>query len=518
VIHPDTGDWAILTHDRSHGYPSNVAWSPDSTRIYYGRIDGSPRGVFSVPALGGSERLVLDDAASPEVLPDGSLLVARISPDSKYQLYRFWPETGRIDSHPALLFGSDWQTTPAFKDGKEAVLWGASTEQQDSKNHLYVLDLNTKKTRRITSNFDLDLFGAGLPKLAVSRDDRFILVAGQSGDLQEIVEIPRNGGDARTLISTANGIGGIDAGADGSVYLDQGSRPFEILQLASPSAVPEQIIHIEAPTPDFPSPPIADGRIIVQAVVGGRSHLLLGKPSTDPQPFIQTAEETSEPIALVGSDEIAFVIGLRQIAIASITDGRILRRLTKVDGSKVWTMAASPDGKTLYYTAGNHLWAIPAEDGEPRMIGQADSVAVDPHGKYLVTERREKGVTSLTRIPLDGRAETPLSFPGVRLVYFITPNAIRADGAILMPLAVGSFNWALGPSSSGYRKSGQVADWPVIRRSQCRLSSRWPDSRSRLRLQRHALAFPAAGAGAISRTGFENGCHHRGTEITPRMV
>ncbi|HEY2385069.1 MAG TPA: protein kinase [Terriglobia bacterium] len=461
VIHPDSGDWTILTHDRSHGYPTNVAWSPDSTRIYYGRIDGSPRGVFSVPALGGSERLVLDDAANPEVLPDGSLLVARINPSRHYQLYRFWPETGRVDSYPAMLVGSDSQTTPAFKDGKEALFWGIAADQPDSKNHLYTVDLNTKTTRRIMSNIDLDMFSGFVPKLAVSKDDRFILVAGQAGDLQEIIEIPRTGGDARTLISTTNFTSAIDAGPDGSIYLDQLSRPFEMLQLASASAVPEQIVHIDAPTPDFTPPPIADGRVIVQAVVGGRGRLLLGKPGTDLQPFIQTSEETSGPIALAGTDAIAFVIGSgasRQIAIASIADGRILRRLTKVDGSKVSTLAASADGKALYYTIGDHLWTMPAEDGEPRMMGEAGSVGVDPHGKYLVVERSDKEGIRLVRMPLDGGAETPLSFPGVRLVYFLTPNAIRADGAILMPLAVGSFNWAAGLL---HPESGKVDKLPI---------------------------------------------------------
>lgn len=447
IIHPESGDWTILTHDRSHGYPSNITWSADSSRIYYGRLDAGPRGVFSVPALGGSERLVLDDATSPELLPDGSLLVARNSPSHQFQLYRFWPETGRIDAYPALLVGSDWQTTPAFKDGKEALFWGAATDQPDSKTHLYAVDLNTKKTRRITSNFDLDVFSGFVPGLAVSADDRFILVAGQSGDLHEVVEIPRNGGNARTLISSTNDTEGLDAGPDGSIYVGQGSRPFEMLQLASQAAVPEQVIHIDAPTPEFAPPPIADGRIMIQAVVGGRNRLLLGKPGTDPQPFIQTAEETSAPIALIGSDEVAFVIGSgtsRQVAVASIDDGRILRRLTKVDASKVTTIAASPDGKTLYYTAGDQLWSMQEEDGEPRMIGQTLSIAVDPLGKYLIVERREKEGIRLVRLLLDGKAETPLFFPGVRLVYSMTPNAVRADGAILMPLAVGSFNWALG--------------------------------------------------------------------------
>src|SRR5262249_868664 len=73
VTTPESGDWTVLTHDRTRGYLSNVAWSRDGTKIYYGRIDDVPRGIFAVPALGGEEHLVLEDAQSPEALPDGSL-------------------------------------------------------------------------------------------------------------------------------------------------------------------------------------------------------------------------------------------------------------------------------------------------------------------------------------------------------------------------------------------------------------------------------------------------------------
>ena len=47
-------------------------------------------------------------------------------------------------------------------------------------------------------------------------------------------------------------------------------------------------------------------------------------------------------------------------------DGRIVRRLKGVEGSEVGDLAASPDGKTLYYVASRSVWAIPATDGQPR--------------------------------------------------------------------------------------------------------------------------------------------------------
>ncbi|MSV30546.1 MAG: hypothetical protein EXQ52_17655 [Bryobacterales bacterium] len=56
-----------------------------------------------MPVLGGERRLVLEGAAVPEALPDGSLLVVRFNTGHHYQLHRFWPETGRVEALPVIL-------------------------------------------------------------------------------------------------------------------------------------------------------------------------------------------------------------------------------------------------------------------------------------------------------------------------------------------------------------------------------------------------------------------------------
>jgi hypothetical protein len=74
--------------------------SPDGSLIYYDRATDVPLGVYSVPVLGGEEHLVLENATSPEALPDGSLLVSRVNARREGQVYRFWPETGRLKEFP----------------------------------------------------------------------------------------------------------------------------------------------------------------------------------------------------------------------------------------------------------------------------------------------------------------------------------------------------------------------------------------------------------------------------------
>jgi hypothetical protein len=92
VMKPESGNWPILTRDRDHGPIGVHSWSADGTLIYYDRYTDVPLGIFSVPVLGGEERLVVENAFAPEALPDGSLLLIKLNAERKYKLHRFWPE------------------------------------------------------------------------------------------------------------------------------------------------------------------------------------------------------------------------------------------------------------------------------------------------------------------------------------------------------------------------------------------------------------------------------------------
>src|SRR5206468_7835737 len=79
VMKPETGNWSILTHDRTHDSANYVSWSPDGGTIYYDRFGDIARGVYSVPVLGGSERLILENARLADAAADGSLLVVKMN-------------------------------------------------------------------------------------------------------------------------------------------------------------------------------------------------------------------------------------------------------------------------------------------------------------------------------------------------------------------------------------------------------------------------------------------------------
>ena len=71
-----------------------ISWSPDGSLLYYDRVTDVPRGIFSVPVLGGQEHLVVENASWPEVLRDGSMLIFRLNAQREAQMFRFWPRTG----------------------------------------------------------------------------------------------------------------------------------------------------------------------------------------------------------------------------------------------------------------------------------------------------------------------------------------------------------------------------------------------------------------------------------------
>ncbi len=89
-----------------------------------------PRGVYSVPVLGGEEQLVLEDAMLPEALLDGSLIVAGFNEQHDLELFHFLPETGRLNPLPMQVdLGSFIPQVRAFPDGREALVLGGPMGQ-----------------------------------------------------------------------------------------------------------------------------------------------------------------------------------------------------------------------------------------------------------------------------------------------------------------------------------------------------------------------------------------------------
>ncbi len=449
VMKPGTGDWIVLTHDRSHGTILNMSWSRDGTKIYYDRSNA----VYSIPALGGDERLILEGVTTPEALPDGSLLVARIESDRNVQLHHYWPDTARLDPvGPRFLASGPSQQPRAFPDGKEAVILALPLEDAASNPlmGLYAIDLGSGRTRRVAPEVSFAPGSEPYMPLAVMRDGRSILVDLRAGDLHQVAAVPRDGdGPPRVLLTLTTVSWYMDAGPDGSVYLDQCDRAVELLRVAPSGGAPETIARSTG-APSFTMNPIQlpDGRVLLSSVVSGRSKLLVAWPGKDAVPFVETSEETSGPVTLVEEQSVAFFVGAQSrstLAIATL-DGRIVRRFAATKLSGIQSIAASLDGKTLYYADAGAIWAVPVQEGEPRKLREGDGVAVDPATGDLIVQLNEKSGTRLLKLPAVGGQAREISIHGGHGLapLPISGRIVRADGMIVITLSP-SDSWFWGP-------------------------------------------------------------------------
>jgi hypothetical protein len=355
----------------------------------------------------------------------------------------------------------------AFRDGRDAVFFGQTNEQakSDAAPHLYILNLASGKTRRLAPNLEIrqgeqdSLFA-----LAVSSDDQSVLIDLKLGDLHRITSIPRNGpGPSHTLLTLTSRVWFMDVGKDGDLYIDQVHRPVEALRFATSGGKGESLAATENPNRQ-PAIQLPDGRVVLGSMVAGRSRLLVAKPGGEVAPFIQTNEETSPPICLVGEDRIAFRLGSpahAAIALASITDGRIVRRLNGIAPGDINDLSAAPNGKTLYYSDSQSVWAVPVAGGQPRRIGPGYSVAPDPNGKDLIVLAIGKEGVKLFKVPVAGGVEQPILVQGpLRVAQTpLNPNAVAKDGQVVLS-STSPDKWFYGAATLDPR-SGKLTRIPV---------------------------------------------------------
>ena len=437
LMKPESGNWSTLTHSRERGYINEIAWSGDGALIYYDRSTDAPQGIYSVPVLGGEERLVLENAAYPEVLPDGSLLVIKLNEQRKSQLFRFFPETGRLQALSIVTSGTNtYVGTRAFPDGKEAAVLGAPLGQEAQGWRLLAVDLGTGASRPLKPASQKDFIPHSL---AVTPDGKSILASTSAGSLTQIVSIPRSGRlPAQTLFTLANGVSYLDAGRDGrSVYASVSDRPAELARF-SPAGEHAEKIGSFALVDDYVIGMLPDGRVVVPARVAGHARLMAVEKGKDPVPLVNTTEETAAPLAIAGPREIAFVIGpnpRQTIAFAETATGRVTRRISPSKG-EILSLASSPDGKMLYYAAGGSIWSIPSSGGESKTIRAGESATMDPSGRSLVVSVTESSKMRLFRVSLAGGAEQEI-LPDGSIPFDpwpLSPAALSTDGRLLLPL------------------------------------------------------------------------------------
>jgi hypothetical protein len=431
VMKPSSGDWTVLTHRAESGSVYKVCWSRDGEKIYFDRVSDVPIGIFSSPPLGGQERPVLEDAQGPEALPDGSLLVVKRDAARNFQVHRFRPDTGGLVPVGPAVAAEGALTVRAFPDGKSAVFWGRLAGAADQARRVYLLDLSTGKASAFAPQLPLT------PPLAIAADGGSVLAFVSFGDLQQAISVSRDGQQGRILFPVTGKPWGMDAGGDGTLFVSTMDNPAELLRFSAMGGVPDHLVTIAG---NLLTSPVAlpDGGMLIPNQVLGRRRLLISAPDGQLRQFLDLAEQATPPAALVGDSLVAFLSGgVGQpplITLATTAEGRIVRRLEATRGIVPQSLAASPDGRTIYYVSAGSLFAIGVEGGEPRKLRPANGVAVDASTApaSLVVQVNELDAVRLYRVPLDGGSQLPILHANpLRLAPIpITAAAVGRDGRI----------------------------------------------------------------------------------------
>jgi eukaryotic-like serine/threonine-protein kinase len=470
VMKPESGNYAILSRDRTHGYVWQVSWSSDGTLLYYDRQADGPKGIFSVPALGGEQRLVLPDAGSPKTASDGTLLVNRLNANRQLQIYRFWPESGRLEALPFLAAraaGSPLCAYAPFPDRAEALVYGTPVgADAREKPHLYDIDLITGKSRRFAPDLSV---GSGLFSFAVPRNSDSVLLSRMSGSLCEVASIPRTGrSPSHTLFTSTLRANVLDGATDGSVYTDQAERSAEVIRFSAAGGPVESLARVHQGASAFLSV-LPGGQAVIAIVTSGRTHLVAIEKGKEPADLLATSEEVASPFAS-NSNEIAFALGpapRETIGIASLSTGRIVRRIAGGKGP-LTALAFSPDG-SIYFGAGGFIWHV-ENGGAIRRITAGESVVAGRGG--LIVKASENDKVHLLRVSPDGTVtgEVESAEPLVALGL----HAVSADGRILCPLA---------PVDSGFfvpgmtDRSGRLERIPIAYQGDIHALAWSPDGR-----------------------------------------
>ena len=443
VLKPGVGTWRILTSDRTRGLIALHDWAPDGSRIYYDRQTDVLHGIFSVPALGGDERLVLENAGYPVVMPNGDLLFQRINADRRVQLHRFSPSTGAIDPLPVIADTTEADDSVAVSlDGKRIYFYGRPLVDTATRSRFYHFDLESQRVEPLT-NVQL----REPVSLTIQSGNGDLFIGGRAGDAFQILRKSATAGTLEPVLTIPEAAR-FDVDRDGDLIVALRARPTEIY------AFPPTMKDVAQSLGTFPTmnirqtqsvAPLPNGTVLVGSRAGDRDRLLLVHPNRPPTTLIESDEETRPPAAAVGAQQAVVMMGpiaSPDIAIVSTADGRIVRRL-RAPAADIKSLDASPDGRMLYYAHNGAVWSLAAEGGTPTKLGAGDSLTVERETGDLIVKLDESARIRLVRMKPTGGAVAEIPLHGdLRLIQRgLMPGAVRQGKLVLGMASADSWFW-----------------------------------------------------------------------------
>jgi hypothetical protein len=161
------------------------------------------------------------------------------------------------------------------------------------------------------------------------------------------------------------------------------------------------------------------------------------EPGKELRPFQESRPDAGAPFARLGSNQVLFTVreGSRFVLARASLNGRgvkIIEQVSCASGDTALAMAGAPDGKAIYYAVEGSVYSIPVSGGEPQKLCAGKSIAVDPHGQYLVVKVESEAESYLIRYSLSDGAEQRIPNSGRYPLSGgpLGPAAIGPDGRI----------------------------------------------------------------------------------------
>ncbi len=184
------------------------SWSPDGTTLAYARLNHwGIWDIWEVPALGGTPRRVILNAADPTWSPDGHSLAYVNMADGAIWISGISGENARLAVPPGPFW--NWDTQPRFSPNGREIAFAARSRVGGAYGELAVADLASGKARLLTHDNALALSPAWSP------DGKFIYFASSRSGTINIWKIAATGGKPVQITAGEGDDADLDVSKDG---------------------------------------------------------------------------------------------------------------------------------------------------------------------------------------------------------------------------------------------------------------------------------------------------------------
>jgi Tol biopolymer transport system component len=413
ALGPGTRPFRLTEHD---GFDSHPVWSPDGRRVAFRR---DFEGLYTVPALGGQERKLVD-STGPGLSwsPDGEWLafVELLSDEAPRRIVRLRLATLEMEPLTSPPADSRWgDSYPAFSPDGALVAFVRTGPLGWGDSDIWIQPVEGGEPRRLTSR------GYQYCRAPTwTADGGTILFTAGPLDRQRIWRISPDGGEPGPILGVGHEAVFPSIQGNRMVFQQRTSPPTDLWRIparreSGRDRTPERLI--ASSTFDGNADYSPDGRRIAFGSLRGGdlgSIWICDSDGANPIQLTNFERGTGTPRWSPDSHWIVFdsdEAGDQDLYVID-ADGGVPRRLTREPSADVvgtW----SRDGRWIYFQSDRsgtaQIWKIPAEGGEAIQVTEGGGIyAVESWDGRSVYYSRRGSSPGIWRVPATGGRETEL--------------------------------------------------------------------------------------------------------------